>query len=374
MRPGRLRHALAWAHRWLGLTGGIVMVLIGLTGSFIVFYREIDAALNPALYTPTGPEHNVEVSAVMHAAAAADAAPIATVLAPDRTWPVWVVIHAHETAPGRYPNRWTTMVDPSNGKVLGRRDYVNAFALKVYRLHYTLLLYEWWGRELVGVIGFILLGLALSGLVLWWPRPGQFWRSVSVRRHASPFRFALDVHRAAGFWALLALVVIAITGIGIIFPGAVRPVVALLSQPTADPSPRIETPPPAGTPQLPADAIVRIAQAVKPGFAIAILSPPTAARNTWRVQFRPNGADPAVRSRGTIWLDPWSGAVVHDRTAGTMSMADRYLAEQLWLHNGAAFGLTGRLLVFTAGFVPLALFVSGLIMWLKRRPGRMATS
>lgn len=54
MRPGRLRHALSWAHRWLGLTGGIVMVLIGLTGSFIVFYREIDAALNPALYTPDG--------------------------------------------------------------------------------------------------------------------------------------------------------------------------------------------------------------------------------------------------------------------------------------------------------------------------------
>ena len=81
-----------------------------------------------------------------------------------------------------------------------------------------------------------------------------------------------------------------------------------------------------------------------------------------------------MRSRGAIWLDPWSGAVVHDRTAGTMSMADRYLAEQLWLHNGAAFGLMGRLLVFTAGFAPLALFVSGLIMWLKRRPGRATTS
>jgi uncharacterized iron-regulated membrane protein len=369
-RPGRVRRTLLWAHRWLGLTGGIVVVLIGLTGSFIVFYREIDAALNSALYVPAGPEQRVTLSEVMRAAAAADTAPISTILAPDRTWPVWVVIHAHETATGRYPNRWTTMVDPSNGKVLGRRDYINAFALKVYRLHYTLLLYEWWGRELVGVGGFVLLGLAVSGLFLWWPKPGRFWRSVSVRKDVSLLRFVFDVHGMAGFWALLALTVISITGVGIIFPGVVRPIVGLVSQPTPDPSPRIELPA-AGTPLLSADAIVRIVQAARPDTTIAMFNPPTETRNTWRVQFRAEGADPAVRARGAIWLDPWSGAVVHDRTSGATSTGDRYLAEQLWIHNGATFGLFGRLFVFAAGFAPLVLFISGGIMWLKKRPGRI---
>ena len=370
---GRARRGLLWAHRWLGLLGGIVVVLIGLTGSFIVFYREIDAALNPALYTPAGREREATLSEVMRAAAAADPAPIATILAPDRTWPVWVVIHAHETAKGRYPNRWTTMVDPSNGKVLGRRDYINAFSLKVYRLHYTLLLYEWWGKELVGVVGFMLLGLAMSGLILWWPRPGRFWRSVSVRKDVSLLRFVFDLHGTAGFWALLALTVISMTGVGIIFPDVVRPIVGLVSQPTADPSPRIEAPPPTGTPPLSPDAIMRSAQAAKPGMAVAMLSPPTETRNTWRVQFRAAGADPAVRARGAIWLDPWSGAVVHDRTSAAMSMGDRYLAEQLWIHNGATFGLIGRLFVFATGFAPLALFISGAIMWLKKRPGRIRT-
>lgn len=370
MRSGRVRRAVLWAHRWVGLIGGAVLVLIGLTGSFIVFYREIDVALNPALYAPASPDQRVTVTEVMRAAAAVDTAPISTILAPDRTWPVWIVIHTHETDKGRYPNRWTTMVDPSNGKVLGRRDYVNAFALKVYRLHSTLLLYEWWGKELVGVAGFMLLGLTLSGLFLWWPRPGRFWRSVTLRADVSLLRLVFDVHGTTGFWALLALTMISITGVGIIFPDVVRPIVGLVSQPTPDPSPRIDMPPPAGTPLLSPDAIMRSAQAARPGRAVAMLNPPTEARNTWRVQFRADGADPAVRARGAIWLDPWSGAVVHDRTSGTMSMGDRYLAEQLWLHNGATFGFAGRLLVFAAGFAPLALFVSGLIMWLKRRPGR----
>lgn len=373
MLPGHVRRWLLWGHRWFGLIGGILLVLIGITGSFIVFYREIDAALNPALYTPAGPQQMVTLSEVMRIAAAADSAPISTILAPDRTWPVWVVIHTHETQRGRFPNRWTTMVDPSNGKLLGRRDYVNAFALKVYRLHYTLLLYEWWGKELVGVVGFLMLGLAMSGLVLWWPRPGRFWRSVSVRKNVSLLRFVLDLHSAAGFWALFALLMISITGIGIIFPDVVRPIVGLLSQPTPDPSPQVETPLPAGTPLLSPDAMMRSAQAAKPGRTVAILNPPTEARNTWRVQFRAKGADPAVRARGAIWLDPWTGSVVLDRASGSMSMGDRYLAEQLWLHNGAAFGLPGRVLVFIAGFAPLALFISGVMMWLKRRSGGTRT-
>ncbi|MFB9262533.1 PepSY-associated TM helix domain-containing protein [Bradyrhizobium erythrophlei] len=359
-----------WVHSWLGLIGGIVVVLIGLTGSFIVFYREIDAALNPALYASAGPEQIVTLTEVMRAAATADTAPISTIVAPDRTWPVWVVIHTHESEKGRYPNRWTTMVDPSNGKVLGRRDYTNAFALTVYRLHYTLLLYEWWGKEVVGVVGFILLSLALSGLYLWWPRQGRFWRSISVRKGVSFHRFLVDIHNTAGFWALIELLVISITGVGIVFPDVVRPVAGILSPATPDPSPRIETPPPKGTPLLPADAIVRIAQATRPSLTVAMLNPPTEMRNTWRVLFRPEGADPAVRSRGAIWIDPWSGAVVHDRTSDAMSMGDRYMTEQLWLHNGATFGLIGRLLVFTAGFAPLALFISGGIMWLKKRPAR----
>ncbi|MBG0792860.1 PepSY domain-containing protein [Methylocystis sp. H62] len=45
--------------RWLGLTAGTILTLIGLTGSFNMFYRVFDAALNPALYAPTGLQRRV---------------------------------------------------------------------------------------------------------------------------------------------------------------------------------------------------------------------------------------------------------------------------------------------------------------------------
>jgi uncharacterized iron-regulated membrane protein len=364
----RARRVFMWLHRWLGLSVGAVFVLIGITGSFNVFYREIDAVLNTALYAPGGPECSVTVAEVLRAAAAADSTPITSVIAPDRTWPVWVVTHAHASDDIRHPVLWTTMIDPSNGKVLGRRDYTHSFAFTIYRLHSTLLLADWWGKELVGVIGAGLLISCLSGLYLWWPRLGLLWRSISVRKGVSPLRLWIELHQTAGFWALLPFIMISVTGFGLVYPGAVRPIVGLLSPATPYPSPTIEQEPVTGT-ALPAERIIELARAAKPGRDITLLNPPSRGRNSWRVLIRPPGADPALRSRGAIWLDPWTGEVVHDRTPDVMSMGDRYMTEQIWLHNGATFGFLGRLLVFASGFVPLILFVTGFLIWRnKRRP------
>ena len=43
------RSASLRLHRWLGLALGPAFVLLGLSGSLLVFYVEIDAAIDPAL-------------------------------------------------------------------------------------------------------------------------------------------------------------------------------------------------------------------------------------------------------------------------------------------------------------------------------------
>jgi PepSY-associated TM region len=51
----RLAHKI-WlnSHLYLGLTVGLELVLVGLTGSVLVFHRDIDAWLNPTLLTTQG--------------------------------------------------------------------------------------------------------------------------------------------------------------------------------------------------------------------------------------------------------------------------------------------------------------------------------
>src|SRR4249920_2111972 len=52
-RPG-LRAFWVQVHLWLGLTLGTVGVLIGLSGSILVYDHEIDAQLNPQRYAASG--------------------------------------------------------------------------------------------------------------------------------------------------------------------------------------------------------------------------------------------------------------------------------------------------------------------------------
>jgi len=49
---------------------------------------------------------------------------------------------------------------------------------------------------------------------------------------------------------------------------------------------------------------------------------------------------------------------------------DTFLAWQFPLHNGEAFGLTGRIAVFVAGIIPALLYISGIFIWWKKRKGR----
>lgn len=54
-RRKRLRTLWLIVHRYLGLSLGAVLALIGLTGSILVFFKELDAQLNSALMTVNSP-------------------------------------------------------------------------------------------------------------------------------------------------------------------------------------------------------------------------------------------------------------------------------------------------------------------------------
>jgi uncharacterized iron-regulated membrane protein len=64
MNNKKIRNLAFSLHRWLGLTVGIVAIIIGITGSILVFYQEIDAALlNQRIgqIEPTGDRLSLEI-------------------------------------------------------------------------------------------------------------------------------------------------------------------------------------------------------------------------------------------------------------------------------------------------------------------------
>lgn len=356
-----LRALLLSCHRWSGVLFGVMFVLLGLTGSFLVVFREVDVLLNPTLYasSPRGAPATLET--VLAAATKADPNPIFSITTPDPVWPVWTILHDHPTPAGQYRQRWTTTIDPHDGKVLDRRNYTDSFVFSIYRLHFNLLLHDYWGKELVGGLGLLLVFLSLSGLYVWWPRGGKFLRAIAPPR-GSPGRRWPMLHNTVGFWSIGALLIVATSGTALVFPNLLRPAVDLFSTTTAYPSPPSQA---SACAPLDPDLIVSIATRHS-GLEVATLNPPAHERRPWRALLRPARHNNGFRSFSAIWIDACSGKIVHERSAGSMSAGDLVMSSQLWLHNGSIAGNLGRTIVFIAGLTPLLLFISGVLVWRRR--------
>jgi uncharacterized iron-regulated membrane protein len=348
---------------------GLVLAVIGATGSILSWQREIDAALNPALFRPNGPPDPAFGFSAIQRLAEAGGHPVGTIRPPDAVWPVWVV-----SPPRGARGATTTYFDPATGALLGERDTRASLIGLTRELHDTLLLREYGGREAVGWLGVLTLLFCATGLWLWWSRDGRLGRALVTIRRRPAVVLNLDLHRVLGIWMAAVLAVVAFSGVAIIFPGWFRPLLGIdaPAAPTAG-APRPDSAQstlPQGAPRLDADAAVAAARAHQPGQEVTGVTPPARPRQPWTVTLRPAGSDLEIRGRTFLSLDASTGAVLEERGPRTRSTAEEALALQRWLHGGALLGLPGRVVVFLSGLAMPALFATGLAAWLLRRRNR----
>src|SRR3546814_4659864 len=74
------------------------------------------------------------------------------------------------------------------------------------------------GRSIVGWLGIAMLVLGSSGLVIWWPKSGQWKAAFMVRRTAKGLRLHRELHGMVGIWSLVIFMVVSFTGVYLGFP------------------------------------------------------------------------------------------------------------------------------------------------------------
>ncbi len=351
-----MRLRLMWLrlHLWLGLGFAPVLVLVGLSGSILVFYREIDIALNRAMLAPPpaiGPAMTPGAILAAGLAGTTPAGPAEIRLRSPRpgetVWSVFV---------RRGSGLEQIAVDPADGRITGRRDYTNAPVILLYNFHHTLLLRPWWGEELVGITGIALLVSSLTGLWLWWPRGGKWRVALWFKPRAHSARRMVDLHRVVGFYGLAVMLVVAVSGIALTFPQAMRVLAGVA--PTAVPKP-------SAGPARDLDDVL------PPGR----LDNARLAGGVWRITLVPDGGL-RVADDMMLWIDAHDGRLLTRRVPQDQGAAERILAWQFPLHSGEALGMPGRLAVCAVGLTPTVLAVSGYLMWRRKRavsrpvPGR----
>lgn len=369
-----MKRARRWwlnLHLCIGLAVGAVFALLGLTGSLLVFYPEIDRAFNPELRPSVPAAQGVSVQAV--------ADQLRTLypereggwrieLPPDPDTPITARYARPAEREGRSFSPLMVTLDPVTLQRTSDRIWGDYVVTWIYDLHYTLL-FDATGKVVVGVVGLVMLISLLSGLWLWWPSASR-WRAAlrPVLREGS-VRRNYDLHALGGAYGAVVLILLALTGAGLALPDQTRNLLdgtlGVKRMPEVSAYSEIDEAM-ASTP-IDLDHAVAIARDHFPQAELRWVDVPGMGEGPVTVRLHQPGEPGRRFPKTRVWLDPYSGEVLAIRDPEQNAAGNAVLDWLHPLHSGEALGLTGRWLVFVSGFVPLLLFVTGFIRWRQKR-------
>lgn len=342
----------------------------GLTGSALVFYKGIDELLNPALLTV---EPGGEYARLTEITAAAQKA------VPVSAKPARLYFPPHLRAP--FKIRFTlpkedqtvlldVMVNPFTAEVLGQRRWGGYLMSCLYKMHFTLLSGKR-GETIVGVIGLLLICSVVSGVVLWWRQPGKFLQAFTFRHRSSPVRQIYDLHKTVGAYACIVLVVAAFSGISMIFPQYMKSALSMILPVEQLPPSGISKIETGGGQKINIHEVASIARDFFPRAKLQRIYFPSSTEAAFRIIMRQPGEIRQTSGSTQLWISAYNGEIRKTQEPQTMSSRDTLLSWMFPIHNGEALGMPGRVLMFLAGFAPIHLYVTGLIVWQRKRKARL---
>lgn len=348
-------------HLWLGLTLGGLFALLGLTGSALVFYTGIDAALHPAVQVERGAPAPGGRSPVWDVALATG---MQSRHHPGGKWTFEVtgeggpIAARYYPAPGHHGDREMIWFSADGKRIVRAEPWGGYLMSWLYQLHMQLLAGEF-GHQLVGWSGVAMLALLVTGIWAWWPR-GEWRKALAFKRHAAPIRRLRDLHKLAGLWSMALLFVLVATGVLLALPSVAQAVFA----PADIPAPHGAA---TGARRIPIVRALAVAQRALPDGRLTFFDVPMTPEAPLRMRFQVPG-DPHPRFPGSyVFVDQGTGAVlaVHDVRRG--GRGTRLAAWIRTLHDGTVGGVATRILAVVLGLVPAMLFATGLLHWLRRR-------
>ena len=360
-----LKKTLFQLHWFFGITAGLVLALMGITGAAVSFQDELLRALNPSVLSVEKREAGVLPPAELVRKLEASEGKTVSML--------WVETDSGSAArvfftppPGERRGQMRYF-DPYTGDYMGDAVGQDVFGF-ILQLHRFLAMGDT-GRQITGACTLILLFFCLSGLYLRWPRQVASWRAwltLDWRKKGRSFNW--DLHSVFGTWCLLFYLLAALTGLSWSYEWYNRGLNKLLSDAPQNERMRKRGPPPQGpAPVANYDAIwSSIYSSAGPGLSAYNIRMPAVAGQPAMVFYLLENS-PHDRALNQINLDPATGAVKsHDRYA-SKSLKAQLLTSIYALHTGSYFGLVGRIILTVSSLLMPLFFITGWLLYLDRR-------
>ncbi|NAW52278.1 PepSY domain-containing protein [Elizabethkingia argentiflava] len=371
-------------HLWFGLSVGICVFIVALTGTLYIFKDEVQGLLRKhaiQLKPETLAEQPMSIDALSRIVerSLGDQYPISSVeIALDKNKAykfsyleknkkAWNYFEEFKINKSVYVNQYT-------GKLLGVYDEKYDFFTLMRYIHWSFLLNSGWGKYVVGIPVVIFIFMLISGLVLWWPHNKKSWKKGFVldwKNVKTWKRKNYDLHRVLGFYTSFLALIISLSGIYFAFP-YVKNTFNLISS---------------GARYLPKEKKIKSAITFSPSNISVFDSSIQEVREHYphssRFRMPLNGKDRKghqldnipiviyeksgkVGDRNQMVFDKNSGELLLNKPYQQLNLSQRYAHANYDIHTGAYWGLFSKILWFITGLVCTSLPITGFLVWWGR--------
>ncbi|TXF79456.1 PepSY-associated TM helix domain-containing protein [Chryseobacterium sp.] len=390
IRTSKKSFIKTWAgklHLWFGLSIGLIVFIVSITGALYVFKDEVQNLLRKDYHFHA--ESGIETKKTLPLRVLEEKVNEQT----GETFPLhWVDIPLDKSKTYKFyyyennPEAWnyfdefviykTAYVNPFTGKVLSVQDEKNGFFNIVKFIHWSFLLKSEWGKYIVGIPVFIFLFMLISGIILWWPknkkaRKQRFW--FHWKNIKSWRRKNYDLHSIVGFYASFLALIAAITGLFYSFLFIQSLMYFLFSGGnTAYPDySHFKTTAPkemrnAGTLDKIAAKVEELYPTVS-AYSIDFGHPHIDDHEHPNYEVFVKQLDYSYYINHQIIFDENSGEMLQNRPHQTKDFGQKYVAANYDIHVGAILGIWGKILAFIVSLACASLPVTGFLVWWGRR-------
>jgi uncharacterized iron-regulated membrane protein len=352
------REWLFQIHLYTGLAAGLYALLIGVTGSALVFQPQMRDWLDRGLTRTAGSGPHISVDRALASVRTAH--------------PDFAVMSIRIPAGAHSPYRISAahmggdefFVNPFDGRIMGEGHTPHDLLAWLQQLHFNLLGGKT-GRIVNGVGGLMLFLLSATGVVIWWPGIHNAKRAMGIDWRARWQGINYDLHSAIGFFTLLFTAVISLTGAYYAWPEESKALIGWFSplRQKAAP-PRLAARPQAK--ELPVAELMETARHAVPNTWVSTVMLPHGIGQPVKITLM-NGGAREYENSNYIYLDPYTGTILRVDSVEDRSAGDAIVAWIGPLHFGTfGGGPAVYILWMIFGLSPAILGVTGLLMWWNR--------
>jgi uncharacterized iron-regulated membrane protein len=381
-------------HLYLSLAAGVIIFCSCLTGTMLVFEKDIQQALHHDRYFVKPEQTRLPLSAIK--AAFKKELPKAKLLTltvytdPERSIEAGVFLPEKkekkegalvgekktgakkagkvDKAKEAEKANLTVMINPYTGQIIEQFNRRETFLYSIEMFHRFLLgKRDSVGDWVISISTLFFLVILITGVILWWPKTKAIMKQrLKIKWDGSGKRLTNDLHIVTGFYTSIFLIIISASGLVMTFKWANNTLFFLTGSKVVAKE-DVKAPLSIYQPGI---------KALLPELAAASLSDKISNAESYSIKFPKDTIATynfSVLKKGSVelatdvyYVDQYSGKV-----AGSVIYADKSLGQRIRgvikpIHTGSIYGWPTKILAFIICLVSLIFPVTGVMMWLNR--------